>query len=137
MKTAKRIIEVLKEMFTFSDDNIVYGIRISNIILIVVANYQVIADSDWQFMIVLNTLYVGLFTLGYFSRKPDPNRKGFKKWLKVCILRLRIAILKKSLKPYTTLNKIKHRKHKGLRDIVKAWRIELKDLKSELNEIVI
>jgi hypothetical protein len=133
--TSKRIIEALKEMFTFSDNNIVYGIRICNIILISAANYQAISARDWQFMIVLNTLYVGLFTLGYFSRKPDPNRKTFTMWVKIIALKVKIGILKKNLKPFGDLRKYSHRSESHIREMIKEWRLELKKLKRELKEL--
>ena len=132
--TPKKILEVLKEMFTFSDDNIVYGIRIFNIILISAANYQAIAFDDWRFMIVLNTLYISLFLLGYFSRKPDPNRKGFKKWLKSCKLKVQIWHKQAYLFWYPDLKK--YRGNPKRKKKVWAKRGKLKGLKRELKELI-
>lgn len=132
--TSKRIIEVLKKIFTFSDDNIIYGIRIFNIILISAANYQAISAGDWQFMIVLNTLYISLFLLGYFSRKPDPNRKGFKKWLKICKLKVQIWHKQAYLFWYPDLKK--YRGNPKRKAKVWAKRDRLKKLKRELSNIL-
>ena len=143
--TPNRIIEVLKEMFTFSESENLVAARVTSIVMFLFLLYDGIKsigdepsgdpltgqDIFFVFMIL-----IGIWLLGYFASKPDPNRKGFKKWLKSCILRLRIAILKKSLKPYSTLNKIKHQKYKAIRETVKGWRLELKELKRELKELV-
>ncbi len=141
----KRIIEALKEIFTFSSIEALLSIRIMSIVVFIFFTYdalksigekssgEVFTIQDILFVI---TIIVTIWFLGYFSRKPDPNRKGFKKWLKICKLKLQKAILKNSLKPYSTLNKIKHRKYDSIRATVKEWRLELKELESELKELI-
>ncbi len=88
--------------------------------------------AKWEYVIASLAFYY----FGYLSRRPHPDEKSFIVWLKILILRLRIAILKKNLKPYTTLNSIRHQKYKAIRQTVKSWRSELKQLKKELNELV-
>lgn len=144
-ETLKRIIEVLKEVFTFSDSVNLVTARVTSIVFIpylcfiaISAIGSEITTSSYTFkgMITGLLMTIGIWLLGYFSRRPDPQIKGFKKWLKICKLKLRIAILKKNLKPYHTLNKIKHQKYKELRDMVKQWRLELTELKTELKQLI-
>ncbi len=141
MKTPKRVIEVLNEMFTLSS----IEIRIASAIMFIFFSYDALKSigekSSGEVFTVQDILFVtvilvGFWLLGYFSRKPDPNRKGFKKWLKICILKYKIFILKRNLKPYPTLNKIKHRKYSSIRKMVKAWRLKLKGFESELSNIL-
>lgn len=143
--TSKRIIEVLKEMFTFSDSVNLFAARITSLIAIpylcfiaISAVGSEITTSHYTFggMVTGLLMTIGIWFLGYFSRKPDPQRKGFKKWLKICKLNVQIAILKKNLKPYHTLNKIKHQKYKSTRELVKEWRLKLNQLKRELKELI-
>lgn len=128
-ETPKRIIEALKEIFTFSDSVNLFAARVTSIVVIpylcfiaISAIGSEITTSNYTFggMVSGLLITIGIWLLGYFSRRSHPNEKSFLMWLKICILKLRIAILKKSLKPYPTLNKIKHRKYSAIRATVKA-----------------
>ena len=90
----------------------------------------------FESMVFGSLIMVSFWIFGYFSRRPHPNEKSLVVWVKILTLKLRIAILKKSLKPYPTLNKIKHQKYKAIRQTVKAWRVKLNELKSELSKLV-
>ena len=85
-------------------------------------------------MVFGSIIMVSFWIFGYFSRKPDPNRKGFKKWWKITKLIYRIFILERKCSKYPDLKK--YRGNIEVKKIVKFWRAKLKELKSELNELV-
>ena len=92
------------------------------------------AIYTFEGMVFGSIIMVSFWIFGYFSRKPDPNRKGFKKWLKIRKLIYRIFILERKCSRYPDLKK--YRGNIEVKAIVKAWRAKLKELKSELNELV-
>ena len=70
----------------------------------------------------------------YFSRHPHPKEKSFITWLGILKLKLQIAILNKNLKGYPDLKK--YRGRPGIKNSVKEWRLELKELKNDLKKLV-
>ena len=143
--TPNRIIEVLKEMFTFSNNVNLVAARVTSIIMFLFLLYDGIKSVGdepsgnpltGENIFFVFMILIGIWLLGYFARRPNPNEKPLIIWLKICKLKIQIAILKKNLKPYTTLNKIKHQRYKSTREMVKEWRLELNELKRELKELV-
>lgn len=71
------------------------------------------------------------------TKKPQSLiKKYFLLWWKMTKLILKIYLKERHLMSYPALNKIKHKKYKGLRYIIKQWKIELKELKIELKELI-
>ena len=77
---------------------------------------------------------ISCFHLGFISRHPHPKEKSFITWLGILKLKLQIAILNKNLKGYPDLKK--YRGRPGIKNSVKEWRLELKELKNDLKKLV-
>jgi hypothetical protein len=76
---------------------------------------------------------VVFFYFGYISRRPHPNERTLSDWYNIIVLKLKIGILKKNLKPFTDLRRYKHKSELHIREMVIEWRVELKKLERKLN----
>ena len=84
----------------------------------------------------LTLIAIGSYSLGFMSRLPHTNERTLLGWYKILTLKLKIGILKKNLKPFTDLRKYKHKSEAHIREMVIEWRLELKELKRELSNIL-
>lgn len=88
-------------------------------------------------MLNLDLIFSGKIIAKVKPKKPQSLlKKYYDLWWKITKLIVKIYLKERLLKPYPTLNKIKHQKYKGLREIVKQWRLELNELKIELSNIL-
>ena len=135
----KRILKVLKQMFTLSS----IEIRIASASMLIAFSYDALKSigekSSGEIFTFMDILFVfvilvGFWLLGYFSRKPDPNRKGFKKWVKICKLKVQIWHKQAYLFWYPDLKK--YRGNPKRKEKVWAKRGKLKGLKRELSNIL-
>ncbi len=128
------VIEVLKEMFTFSKGVKLFGARFTSGVIFIFANYDIIKSSDLRFMIIFNAVFIGFWLLGYCSRRPHPNEKPLIIWLKICILKVQIWNKQAYLYFYPDLKK--YRGNQKRKAKVWAKRNRVKKLKRKLKEIV-
>jgi hypothetical protein len=138
--TSKRIIEVLKEMFTTVSSETLYVSRFISLVFVGLFTWVSFVlyadDNDLELkpmLIFLSVMYAyGLFC--YFSRRSHPDEKPLIIWLKICIFKIQIWHKQAYLYFYPDLKK--YRGNQKRKDKVWAKKYQLKKLKRELKELI-
>lgn len=86
---------------------------------------------------VITVIIIGLgyYILGYLSRRPHPNERTLSDWYNIIVLKLKIGILKKNLKPFNDLRKYRHKSELHIKAMVNGWRLKLKEFERELKNL--
>ena len=125
-------IEEKPKPFIMIFDKIKFNRLMSLLTLLICASMAFWGDHNLKDLMLLLAINILWFYLGFISRRPHPDEKSFIIWLKICILKYKIFILKRKCAKYPDLRK--YRGHLHIRAMINGWRLKLNDLKRELKK---